>query len=144
MKLNFYVDENVLIPRPDTEILVEEVIKIANKINEPKILDLCTGSGAIAVSLKKYIEQAEVTASDISKDALKVAKTNAINNNMEVDFIESDLFENIDKKFDIILDQLQLEENIKQRVFSTNTAIMVVNTANIAYLMNMLHIHLKF
>ena len=65
MKLNFFVDENVLIPRPDTEVLVEEVIKIARKTNARKILDLCTGSGAIAVSLAKYLDDVEITATDI-------------------------------------------------------------------------------
>ena len=102
MGLDFFVNENVLIPQPDTEILVEEVINICKIKEKSKILDLCTGSGAIAVSLKKYIKQAEVSASDISKEALEVARINAKNNNTEIEFIESDLFENIDKKFDII------------------------------------------
>ena len=106
MKLNFFVDENVLIPRQDTEILVEEVINIAKRINAKNILDLCTGSGAIAVSLAKYIPQSEITAIDISDRALKVAKKNAINNQVEnqITFINSDMFTNLNKeKFDIIV-----------------------------------------
>ena len=106
MKLNFFVDESVLIPRQDTEILVEEVISIAKRINARKILDLCTGSGAIAVSLAKYLPEAEITAIDISNEALKVAKKNAINNEVEkqITFINSDMFTNLNnEKFDIIV-----------------------------------------
>ena len=104
MKLSFFVDKNVLIPRQDTEILVEEVINIAKKNNAKKILDLCTGSGAIAVSLAKYLPQAEITAIDISNEALKIAKKNAISNNVEnqITFISSDMFTNLnEEKFDI-------------------------------------------
>ena len=106
MKMNFYVNNHVLIPRPDTEILVEEVIKIAKEYADPVILDLCTGSGAIAVSLAKYIPNAKVYASDISKKALEVAKINAKNNEVEnkIEFLESNLFEKIKNlKFDIIV-----------------------------------------
>lgn len=106
MKMNFYVNEDVLIPRPDTEVLVEEVINIANKIKATKILDLCTGSGAIAVSLAKYIENSKITAVDISSKALSVAKLNAKNNEVEnqITFVESDLFKKLNKeKYDIIV-----------------------------------------
>ena len=106
MKLNFFVDRNVLIPRQDTEILVEEVIKIAQKTNAKKILDLCTGSGAIAVSLAKYLPQSEITAIDISKEAIQIAKKNAIINNVEnqITFINSDMYTNLnEEKFDIIV-----------------------------------------
>ena len=106
MKLNFYVDENVLIPRQDTEILVEEVIKIAKKIKAKKILDLCTGSGAIAVSLAKYLENIQLTALDISRKALDIAIANAKNNQVQekITFVESNLFQALGKeKYDIIV-----------------------------------------
>lgn len=119
MKLMFYVDENVLIPRSDTEILVEEVIKLAKSINAKKILDLCTGSGAIAVSLAKYIEGSQITATDISRKALSIAKLNATNNDVEdkITFVSSDLFQNIsEEKYDIIVSN---PPYIKRKVMKT-------------------------
>lgn len=106
MKMDFFVDENVLIPRPDTEILVEEAIKIAQKNVAPKILDLCTGSGAIAISIAKNINNADIYAVDISEKALNVAKKNAerLGVSHRIKFIESNLFSKLNKiKFDIIV-----------------------------------------
>lgn len=108
MKLNFYVDKNVLIPQPDTEILVESVIELSKKIKaNVKILDLCTGSGAIAISIDYILKQnnikSEVFASDISSKALEIAKRNNQENNTNVKFILSNLFTNIDNKFNIIV-----------------------------------------
>lgn len=99
MKLNFIVNEHVLIPRDDTEILIEEAIKLKRK----SVLDMCTGSGCIAISLAKYIENACVDAVDISENALEIARKNAEINNVKVDFISSNLFENISKKYDLIV-----------------------------------------
>lgn len=99
MKLKFIVNKNVLIPREDTEILVLEAIKQCKK----KILDLCTGSGCIAISLSKYLQNAEIDASDINARTLSVAKKNAVLNDAKVNFIKSDLFENIQDKYEMIV-----------------------------------------
>lgn len=104
MKLDFYVDENVLIPRADTEILVEEVISNCEKNKEYKVLDLCTGSGAIGISIARYIPNLYITCTDVSNKALEIAKKNAKANNIDnIEFIESDMFKNIKGKFDIIV-----------------------------------------
>lgn len=106
MKMKIQVNEKVLIPRADTENLVEEVIQIAKKNKAKKILDLCTGSGAIAISLAKYIEKSQITATDISKEALSMAKLNAKNNQVEeqINFVISDLFEKLPKEpYDMIV-----------------------------------------
>lgn len=101
MGIDFFVNKNVLIPQPDTEILVEKSIEILKEYNKPIVLDLCTGSGAIAVSIAKNIPNAEIYASDISIEALEIAKINDIDG--RINFLKSDLFENIEKKFDLII-----------------------------------------
>lgn len=99
------VDERVLIPRPETEDLAMMIVSIAK--SGQKILDLCTGSGAIAITVAKELEKknirAEITALDISEDALAVAKENAQLNGAAVQFMQSDLFENVEDKYDIIV-----------------------------------------
>lgn len=100
----FFVNENVLIPRADTEILIYKVLEIAKSRENIRILDMCTGSGCIAISLSKELEKSCVFAVDISKDALDVAYKNSIENGVSVNFIESDLFSNVpSEKFDIIV-----------------------------------------
>lgn len=107
--LNFYVNNDVLIPRSDTEILVEEVIKyiknMKNVENNIKILDMCTGSGIIAIILAKYCENVDITAVDKSEDALNVAIKNAKIHNVyeKINFIKSDMFENLKNKYNIIV-----------------------------------------
>jgi len=100
--MNFYVDENVLIPQPDTEILVEEVIEIAEREKKKEILDLCTGSGCIAIALSNNLKNVSILATDISREALEIAEKN--DRNKKVTFQQSDMFENLEnKKFDIIV-----------------------------------------
>lgn len=99
------VDKRVLIPRFETELLVEKTINYIHKTfpTPLKILDIGTGSGCIAISLKKELPNSNITACDISKDALEVAEINAKNNNTEIKFIHSDIFSNINDKFDCLI-----------------------------------------
>ncbi len=98
--LIFNVDENVLIPRQDTEVIAELVIQYAKS---KRVLDMCTGSGCIAVSVARYSEALSVTASDVSERAISIAKKNAALNNADVEFIISDLWEGIGGKYDILV-----------------------------------------
>ena len=98
--LEFDVNENVLIPRPETETLVETVIEHLKNTSGPKIIDLGTGSGAIAITLARNVENCFVFASDISSDALKVARENAKRHEVEdqIEFVCGDLFEPLENK----------------------------------------------
>lgn len=117
MGLSFKVDERVLIPRQDTELLVEEAIEELKRMKKPvsgfRVLDLCCGSGAIAVSVACNVPKLSMTASDISKGALELAKENAAlyEESKSIEFVQSDLFGAFPKnrkgegkkKFDLIL-----------------------------------------
>ncbi len=125
--VNFYgnkilVNKNVLIPRYTTEYLVEKTLKHIEKMNikNPVILDLCTGSGCIAIALKKELKDASIYASDISSKALRICKKNIKLNNVDVKVIKSDLFKKIKNiKFDIIISNppyVETEDNVAKEV----------------------------
>lgn len=120
--LKFIVNKNVLIPRFETEELVEQVVEYTKDLNKDKIkiLDLGCGSGAIGLTLKSILKDSEVTLTDISKDALEVANLNANNLNLDVTFIESDWFSNIKlEKYDIIVSNppyIRTDEEIEEIV----------------------------
>ena len=108
MGLDFYVKEGVLIPRPDTEPLVEELIELCSDKRNLNILDIGTGSGAITISLAKYLPNSNVTSFDMYDIPLEVGKINAINNHVDdrITFIKSDVFsaiENTNTQFDVIV-----------------------------------------
>ena len=101
--INLLVNENVLIPRFETEYLVEKTINYAKQMNHKlDILDIGTGSGAIAITLSKHINS-NVTAIDISNEALEIAKQNAIRNHVNITFTQSDILKNITGKYDLII-----------------------------------------
>ena len=121
----FKVTKDVLSPMMETEELIYKVVEYVKitKKNNLRILDLCTGSGIIAITLKKELSQfsIDVVASDISKEALEVAKENAKTHTADIRFIQSDIFNNIDDKFDIIVsnppyidrkDEVTMEDNV--------------------------------
>ena len=121
----YKVTKDVLSPRMETEELIYKVIEYVNASNKNKfkILDLCTGSGIIAITLKKELEQVsvDIIASDISEEALEVAKENSQSHDATIKFIKSDIFNNIDDKFDIIVsnppyidrkDEVTMQDNV--------------------------------
>lgn len=121
----YKVTKDVLSPRMETEELIYKVIEYINTSNKNKfkILDLCTGSGIIAITLKKELDQVsvDVIASDISKEAIEVAKENSQSHDATIKFIKSDIFNNIDDKFDIIVsnppyidrkDKVTMQDNV--------------------------------
>ncbi len=103
--LNFYVDKNVLVPRPDSETLVEEAVSIINNFPTTKnILDLCTGSGALGIALKHSLPKLTVTCSDLSAKAVDICKKNSLSIlGEELITIKTDLFNDIEGKFDMII-----------------------------------------
>ena len=103
MAMDFLLNNHTLIPRPDTEILVEKAIEIINQNNFKNVIDIGTGSGAIAISLAKYCN-INIDAIDISFKALEIAKENAkLNNVKNINFIQSNIFENINNRYDMIV-----------------------------------------
>ena len=102
MGLDFEVDENVLIPRLDTEVVVAKAKEILGSGNNIKLLDLCCGSGAIGISLAKS-QNVDLVLADISMGALSVASKNATKNGVSADFVQGNLFENISSRFDMII-----------------------------------------
>ena len=101
MGLPFIVNEHVLIPRQDTEILVEEAL--SHLSGNERVLDMCTGSGCILISLEHYRKGIRAVGADISDEALQVAKRNAESLNADVTFLKSDLFEQVAERYDLIV-----------------------------------------
>lgn len=135
--MKFYVDKNVLIPRPETEELIQETIGVvrANKLPRENIIDVCTGSGIIAISLKKEFSESDVYGSDISSQAISIAIKNAEDNGLNVNFLTGNILEpvkSLNKKFDILISNPpyvekieDIAENVKK--FEPLNAIYVEN-----------------
>ena len=139
MDLEFKVNNSVLIPRPETEELVRLMLK--EDLDGKEILDIGTGSGCIAISLAKNLPNAKVSALEISKDALEIAKENAKSNNIDIEFIHADIFEyQPEKKYDIIVSNppyvLESEKSfMKKNVldFEPELALFVIDKNPLKY-----------
>lgn len=119
--LRFEVNENTLIPRPETEELVEWIVD-SQKSNNLTILDIGTGSGCIPIALKKEIPYAAVSAIDVSEKALEMARKNAVNNQVEVNFILQNILEteSLDGKYDIIVSNPPYVRNLEKQEIKRN------------------------
>ncbi len=132
----FYVNEDVLIPRPETEMLVDKVAELAKEFEKPIVADIGTGSGCIAISISKLID-AYVIASDISYKALRVAKKNATNLNADIKLIQADALSFLKKKIDIIvsnppyIDEKDYQSLQKDVLFEPKEALICKNGTQI-------------
>jgi len=134
--LPFKVDNSVLIPRPETEELVDWIIsKFRIQNSEFRILDIGTGSGCIAISLAKNLPTAKVFALDVSKEALKIAKENAELNNVEVEFIEADIleFEDIRHKTEAISQNQEFEKGTRDIFFPFGKDVVKRQNGNLKF-----------
>ncbi len=119
----FIVNENVLIPRFETEELVEKTLIKINELfgnKDLNILDIGTGSGVIGITLKTKLPTSKVTCCDISPEALEVARRNAENIGQEINFVQSDIFSNINGKFDVVISNppyIAKDEDIEEQVY---------------------------
>jgi len=138
----FEVTENTLIPRPETEILVREAVKLIKDNNFIKVLDIGTGTGCIAIEVAKNSPDVEVLSVDISKNAIKIAEKNAFNIGVSdrVSFLESDIFSNINQKFDLIISNppyipLSEKENLQPEVrdFEPHSALFAEDAEGIEF-----------
>ena len=122
--LNIEVKEGVLIPRPETEELVEWATQRAKRFNRPRILDVCTGSGCIALALAHKIKGADVTAVDISEEALAIARQNGEKLQLEVDFLQDDALAHLPKiagqEFDIVVSNPPYIPSSERQAMHTN------------------------
>lgn len=120
--LTFLVNESTLIPRPETEELVEWILKTTKDNHQISLLDIGTGTGCIPITLKKNRSEAKVTALDVSEKALKVAKENAVINQVEIDFLEMDILKTTDLEsyYDVIVSNPPYVRELEKREINTN------------------------